>query len=234
MTATRVVPQLAVALDVPNLADARSLAERVAAHAGMLKIGIELFVAEGPSVVSMARALRPVFLDLKLHDIPETVDRAVGRAAALGVKLLTIHAAGGPAMVERAAQRARREGGIDVVAVTVLTSLSDEDLAQAGVAGGARTQALRLARLAWAAGVRHFVCSPHEASDLRGALGKDAILVTPGIRAAASDDDQKRTATAAEAVRAGANVLVVGRPIRDAKDPAEAARLFAAEIESAR
>jgi orotidine-5'-phosphate decarboxylase len=136
-------------------------------------------------------------------------------------------------MLERAAESARREGGIHIVAVTVLTSLSDEDLAKAGVSGGARTHALRLARLAWSAGVRHFVCSPHEAADLRGSLGKDAILVTPGIRAAANGDDQKRTATAAEAVRAGANVLVVGRPIRDAKDPGEAARAFSVEIESA-
>lgn len=199
----------------------------------MLKVGLELFVSEGPTVVSMARALRPVFLDLKLHDIPETVDRAVARCAALGARLVTIHAEGGPAMLERAAERARKEGGIDVIAITVLTSLSDEDLAKTGVVGGTGTQALRLARLAWSCGVRHFVCSPHEASDLRAALGKDAVLVTPGIRASQAGDDQKRVATASEAVRAGANILVVGRPIRDAKDPSEAARTFASEIHSA-
>jgi len=136
-------------------------------------------------------------------------------------------------MLERAAERARKEGGIDVIAVTVLTSLSDDDLAKTGIAGGTGTQALRLARLAWSCGVRYFVCSPHEASDLRAALGKEAILITPGIRAARADDDQKRVATASEAVRAGANILVVGRPIRDAKDPSEAARTFAAEIHAA-
>jgi orotidine-5'-phosphate decarboxylase len=224
------VATLAVALDVASLNEARVLSERVASHADMLKVGLELFVSEGPAVVAMARALKPVFLDLKLHDIPETVDRAVARCAALGARLVTIHAAGGPAMLERAADRARKEGGIDVIAVTVLTSLSDDDLAKTGVSAGTKAQAIALARLAWSCGVRYFVCSPHEARDLRGALGKDAVLVTPGIRASGGADDQKRVATASEAVRAGADILVVGRPIRDANDPSEAARSFAAEI----
>ena len=178
---------------------------------------------------------RPVFLDLKLHDIPETVDRAVGRAAALGAKFVTVHASGGGAMLERAAQRAAKEAsGLTIVAVTVLTSLDDADLRQLGVTRGLGEQALALAKLAWDVGVRGFVSSPREVATMRAALGPEAILITPGIRATTNvSDDQKRTATAQAAVADGADWLVVGRPIRDAKDPRAAALAVRAEIAGA-
>jgi orotidine-5'-phosphate decarboxylase len=180
-----------------------------------------------------------VFLDLKLHDIPETVERAVARAAALDVKVLTVHASGGPAMLRRAVARAEKEGGgVAVAAVTVLTSFDAADLSAIGAGSDVGAHAERLARMAWSEGVRSFVCSPHEAARLRDALGPGAALITPGVRAfsspAAPTDDQKRTMTAAEAVRAGATWVVVGRPIRDAADPLAAARAIAADIAAAR
>lgn len=234
MTASRVI----VALDVPSLDEARALALDVRDAVGMLKVGLELFVQAGPQAVALGRhATRPVFLDLKLCDIPETVDRAVARAAALGAKMLTVHAGGGPAMLRRAVERAQREGGgLEIVAVTVLTSLDAADLGAMGVGGDVATHVERLARMAWAEGVRAFVCSPHEASTLRAALGGDAVLVTPGVRAAtaAGADDQKRTMSAGEAVRAGADWVVVGRPIRDASDRLAAARAIAGEVDAAR
>lgn len=234
MTSSRVI----VALDVPSLEEARALAREVRDAAGMLKVGLELFVEAGPQALAMARDVgRPVFLDLKLCDIPETVDRAVARAAALGAKMLTVHAGGGPAMLRRAAERARREGGgLEIVAVTVLTSLDAADLGAMGVGGDVATQVERLARMAWGEGVRAFVCSPHEGSKLRAALGSDAVLVTPGVRAAATGggDDQKRTMTAGDAARAGADWVVVGRPIRDARDRLAAARAIAEEVDAAR
>jgi len=234
VTSSRVI----VALDVPSLEEARALALDVRDAVGMLKVGLELFVEAGPHAVALGRDTgRPVFLDLKLCDIPETVDRAVARAAALGAKMLTVHAGGGPAMLRRAVERARREGGgLEIVAVTVLTSLDAADLGAMGVGGDVATQVERLARMAWTEGVRAFVCSPHEASRLRVALGAGAVLVTPGVRAAAAagGDDQKRTMSAGEAVRAGADWVVVGRPIRDARDRLAAARAIAEEVDAAR
>jgi orotidine-5'-phosphate decarboxylase len=229
---------LVVALDFSALGDASRLATRVCAAAGMFKVGLELFVAEGPAAVrEIARETgRPVFLDLKLHDIPETVERAVARASAMGVRVLTVHGSGGRAMLRRAVDRAAKEGtGLQIAAITVLTSLDDGDLASAGVGGGVMAQAERLAALAWEEGVRAFVCSPREAARLRALLGPEATLITPGVRpgAGAVSDDQKRTMTAAEAVAAGARWLVVGRPIRDAPDPLAAARALAAEIDHA-
>jgi orotidine-5'-phosphate decarboxylase len=204
----------------------------------MLKVGLELFVHAGPPALALgAEVGRPVFLDLKLHDIPETVDRAVARASALGAQMLTVHASGGRAMLRRAVERAEREAaGLQIVAVTVLTSHDDADLADIGVGGAVAPQVERLARMAWGEGVRAFVCSPHEASRLRGALGPEATLVTPGVRPAgeAGKDDQKRTLTAGEAVEAGAGWVVVGRPIRDASDPRAAANAINREIEAAR
>jgi orotidine-5'-phosphate decarboxylase len=150
--------------------------------------------------------------------------------------MLTVHASGGPAMLRMAVERARREGGsLQVAAVTVLTSLDSSDLAAIGVAGDVAAHVVRLARMAWSEGVRAFVCSPHEAAPLRAALGPEATLVTPGVRAGqdASKDDQKRTMSAGEAVRAGASWVVVGRPIRDAADPAAAARSIAQEVAAA-
>ena len=234
MTGSRVI----VALDLPSLEEARALAREVRDAVGMLKVGLELFVEAGPQALSMAHDVgRPVFLDLKLCDIPETVDRAVARGAALGAKMLTVHAGGGPTMLRRAVERARREGGgLEIVAVTVLTSLDAADLGAMGVAGDVAAQVERLARMAWGEGVRHFVCSPHEAARLRAALGGDAVLVTPGVRAggAGGADDQKRTMSAGEAVRAGADWVVVGRPIRDAGDRLAAARAIAGEVDAAR
>jgi orotidine-5'-phosphate decarboxylase len=203
----------------------------------MLKVGLELFVEAGPPAVALgAEAGRPVFLDLKLHDIPETVERAVARASSLGARMLTVHAAGGPAMLRRAVERAAKEGqGLEIVAVTVLTSFDAADLDVTGVPGDVGSQVERLARLAWDQGVRAFVCSPHEAGRVRRALGPSATIVTPGVRPASSarGDDQKRTMTAGEAITAGADWVVVGRPIRDAADPAGAARAIAQEARAA-
>ncbi len=209
---------------------------RVSEGVGMLKIGLELFVSEGPPCVALgAEAGLPVFLDLKLHDIPETVDRAVARAAALGVRYLTVHAQGGADMLARAAARAQREGGLDVVAVTVLTSLDARDLRTAGVEGTPREAALRLARVARDAGVGAFVCSAEEVAAMRGEVGREAVIFTPGIRL--PDDpasDQRRVASPGRAIADGASWLVVGRPIRDAADPLETCRAIARAIAEAR
>ncbi len=231
--------RLVFALDLPTLDQARAMAHAVHEAVGMFKVGLELFVEAGPrAITAVAEAGRPVFLDLKLHDIPETVDRAVGRASSLGARMLTVHASGGPAMLRRAAERAAKEGaGLQIVAVTVLTSLDWGDLTAIGLEGGVAGSVERLARMAWAEGVRAFVCSPHEAASLRAALGPEATLVTPGVRASSGGsggDDQKRTMTAREAIRAGASWVVVGRPIRDAADPLAAARAIASEVEHAR
>jgi orotidine-5'-phosphate decarboxylase len=225
------------ALDFASLVEAKAAALRVKDAIGMVKVGLELFVEAGPEAARLGRDVgRPVFLDLKLHDIPETVERAVARAAELGVRYLTVHAQGGPAMLKRAAARAAAAGtGLEIVAVTVLTSLDAADLAAMGVGGDVSAHAQRLARVAWEAGVRAFVCSPHEARAMRGALGKDATLITPGVRPdTGGADDQKRVATPAQAIADGADWLVVGRPIRDAADPLAAARAIADEARRAR
>ncbi|HEX4513930.1 MAG TPA: orotidine-5'-phosphate decarboxylase [Polyangiaceae bacterium] len=217
---------LYVALDTPSLAEARTLAERVKESVDGFKVGLELFVSEGPSAVVSFALLRPVFLDLKLHDIPETVERAVARACATGAKLLTVHASGGPAMLERAVERAAKENtGLRILAVTVLTSLDAGDLEAVGVSRDPASQALTLAKMARKHGVDGFVCSPKEVRALRDSLGDDVMLVTPGVRPAGGDasGDQKRTGTPEGAVAAGASAVVVGRPIRDAADPAAAA-----------
>ncbi len=231
-------PRVIFALDLPSVDQAKAMALAVKDEIGMLKVGLELFVEAGPRAVAIGKECgRPVFLDLKLHDIPETVERAVARASALGARLLTVHASGGPAMVRRAVERAAKEGGtMEIAAVTVLTSFDGKDLDAVGAGSDVGAQSERLARLAWDAGARTFVCSPHEASRLRVAIGGAATLVTPGVRAAetANKDDQKRTMTATEAVAAGADWLVVGRPIRDAADPPAAARRIANEIAAAR
>jgi orotidine-5'-phosphate decarboxylase len=226
------------ALDLPGLERAHAMALAVSEAVGMLKVGLELFVEAGPVAVAIGReARRPVFLDLKLHDIPETVERAVARASSLGARMLTVHASGGAAMLRRAVERAHKEGaGLEIVAVTVLTSLDQGDLTAIGMGGDVPAQVERLARLSWNEGVRSFVCSPHEAARLRAALGPEATLVTPGVRAAGSGgkDDQKRTMAAGDAIAAGASWVVVGRPIRDAADPLAAAQAIAAEVDAAR
>jgi len=232
--------RLVFPLDFATYDEARAAASRVASSIGVLKIGLELFVREGPRAVQIGRDLGlDVFLDLKLLDIPQTVARTVAAAADLGVRYLTVHAAGGAEMMRRAAVEAGRADGLILLAVTVLTSLDDADLSSHGVQEGAAKQALRLAQLARGAGIRGFVTSPTEVQALRQALGKDALLVTPGIRptldgapaaGAASNEDQKRTATPTGAVAAGADLLVIGRPIRDAADPPAAARSILQEI----
>jgi orotidine-5'-phosphate decarboxylase len=202
-----------------------------------VKVGLELFVGAGPSVVGIGNDVGlPVFLDLKLHDIPETVERAVGQASQLGARLVTVHASGGRAMLRRAVGRADKDAaGLAICAVTVLTSLDDRDLADLGISGSPADAAVRLATMAWDEGVRWFVCSPAEVRGLREALGKDAVLVTPGVRPADSaKGDQKRIATPEEAIANGATWVVVGRPIRDASDRLAAARGIADAIMRAR
>lgn len=228
---------IAFALDYASVDEARAAARLVAPAIGMIKVGLELFVGAGPSVVALGKEVGlPVFLDLKLHDIPETVERAVAQASSLGARLVTVHASGGRTMLRRAVERAAREGGeLAICAVTVLTSLDDADLRDVGLAGPASEAALRLARVAFEEGVRWFVCSPAEVRSLRSALGKDAVLVTPGVRpASAAKGDQKRVATPEQAIADGADWVVVGRPIRDASDPLAAARAIAAAIQESR
>jgi orotidine-5'-phosphate decarboxylase len=222
---------LCVALDAPDLATAEAWAGAVAPHAGLLKVGLELFSAEGGAAVRRIAAHGPVFLDLKLHDIPNTVAGAVRSLAPLQPAWLTIHAAGGAAMIaaareaaEKAAERAGSAQRMRILAVTVLTSLDAAALAETGVAGGTVQQVLRLARLAVAAGADGLVCSPREVAPLRDALGDGPALVVPGVRPAGSAaDDQARTATPEEMAAAGADFVVVGRPITKAADPAAAA-----------
>jgi len=221
-------------LDYATLSEARLGVQAVRDAIGVVKVGLELFVREGGAAVQLGRELGlPVFLDLKLYDIPATVEGAVANAIALGARFLTVHAAGGRAMLE-AATRQARASNLSVVAVTVITSLDQADLGAQGIAATPAEHALRLARLAWEAGVRSFVCSPAEVGGLRSALGRDAVLITPGIRpSGAQSQDQKRVATPSQAIANGADLLVVGRPIRDAADRESAARSIVAEIEQA-
>ncbi len=230
-------PPIAFALDFASAEEARAAAREVAPAVGMVKVGLELFVNAGPEIVRVGRDVGlPVFLDLKLHDIPETVERAVAQAAHLGARLITVHASGGRTMLRRAALRAEAEGtDLAICAVTILTSLDDSDLADLGLAGPSADAAVRLAKLAWDEGVRWFVCSPAEVARIRAALGPDAVLVTPGVRPASSEHgDQKRVATPEDAIRSGASWVVVGRPIRDAKDRLAAARAIAEGIAKVR
>ena len=214
---------LALALDVSSADEALRLVEQTAASVGVYKIGMQLFYAEGPALVRRIKGQgRKVFLDLKLHDIPNTVASAVRSLTPLGVDFLTLHAGGGPAMLRAAADAA---GDMRLLAVTVLTSMDGEELQSVGIAQPPADQVLQLALLAQAVGIGGLVCSAHEAKLLRQSLGSDAFLVCPGIRPPGSDQgDQKRVATPVEALADGANLLVIGRPIRSAKDPGLAAR----------
>jgi orotidine-5'-phosphate decarboxylase len=235
MTATK-CDALAFALDYPNLSEAQRGAELIAPHVGVLKVGLELFVREGAAATKLGDRLGcKVFLDLKLHDIPETVDRAVASAIHFGVRYLTLHASGGPRMLEAAQRRVERErANLTLLAVTVLTSLDEADLSAIGVSESPSAHVLRLARFARQQRIPGLVCSTAELGVLRQELGEDAVLVTPGIRPAGSSaGDQKRVGTPTSAIQDGANLLVVGRPIRDAADPAAAARAIADEIAKA-
>lgn len=225
--------RLIVALDVERQDEAVRLRERVGDAAGLFKVGLELFSAAGPEAVRGIGARR-CFLDLKLHDIPETVARTVKRLAALPeVALLTVHASGGRAMLERAVEAAGPDGP-GILAVTVLTSLDVADLVATGCDPDLERVVLQRAMLAQAAGCRGVVASPREVRALRAALPAPFLIVTPGIRPSGGHTaDQKRTATAAEAIGEGASHVVVGRPIRDAGDPRAAAVRLAAEIADA-
>jgi len=226
--------RLIAALDVEDRAQADALVARLGGAASWLKIGLELFIAAGPELVrDYAAAGRRIMLDLKLHDIPATVERAVARVGGLGAELLTIHAGGGRAMIGAAAAAARAAGPgrPRILAVTVLTSLDQRDLAEVGAAGPLEELVVRRARLAADAGADGVVASPQEAARLRAELPPDFLIVTPGVRpAGAAAGDQKRVLTAGDARAAGADLVVVGRPIRDAADPAAAARAIAAEL----
>ena len=225
--------RLYAALDTPALPAALALARRLAGHVDGLKLGLEFFVGEGPEGVRKgSEAGAAIFLDLKLHDIPNTVAGAVRAALALGPRMMTLHAGGGPAML-----RAARDAAADsadppqLVAVTVLTSLDDADLAAVGQAGPALDQVRRLAGLAQACGLAGVVCSPLEIAQLRSDCGPDFRLVVPGIRpAGAAAGDQKRLMSPAAAAAAGASDLVVGRPITAAADPAAAAVAIRGEL----
>lgn len=227
--------RLIVALDVPDRQAADALVTEIGDHASWVKIGLELFIAAGPALVrEYAGAGRRVMLDLKLHDIPATVERATRRAAALGARLLTIHAAGGRAMMEAAARAAREDQAADrlrVLAVTVLTSMTDADVALVGAGEPVERLVTRRAQLAMEAGCDGVVCSPAEAELVRRGAPDDFLIVTPGVRpAGTARGDQARVTTPAAAIRAGADLIVVGRPIRDAASPRQAAADIAAEL----
>ena len=224
----RPADRIAVALDVPTLSEAKALAASLAGRVGWFKVGLELFVAHGPDAVAAVGAHGPVFLDLKLHDIPTTVARAVRTAAGAGAGLLTVHAAGGPTMLRAAIEAAG--DGVRLVAVTVLTSLGAEDLAALALPPAAE-RVPHLARLAVDAGVDALVCAPADLGGVRAAVGGAPLLITPGIRPdPARVDDHARALGPAEAVAAGADLLVVGRPITRAEDPAAAADAIAAAL----
>ena len=217
-----------LALDLPQLDAARALAEKVKAHVGGLKLGLEFFCAHGHhGVHEIAHVGLPIFLDLKLHDIPNTVAGAMQAIHVLEPAIVTVHAAGGQAMMEDA--KAAAATGTKVVAVTMLTSLDERDLARTGVNGNAHDQVLRLAELAQTAGLDGIVCSGREVAGVRKQW-KDGFFVVPGLRLNGPDGDQKRVVTPRQARDDGASVLVVGRPISRAEDPVQAAREIEATL----
>jgi orotidine-5'-phosphate decarboxylase len=226
--------RLIVALDVPKPDDARALVDRLAGHVGLFKVGSQIFTLAGPVLVReiVARGQR-VFLDLKFHDIPNTVAGAVASASRLGVSLVDVHGLGGRAMMEAAAG-ALPAMGTRLLAVTILTSHDEETLDEIGVNGSMAESVRRLALLAKEAGADGVVASPHEVAIVREACGSGFLIVTPGIRpAGAAPGDQARAATPAAALAAGADYLVVGRPITAAADPAAAADAIVDEMEAA-
>ena len=228
------VNPILVALDVPSAKDALRLAEALEAHVGGYKVGLELLMGAGPAVVTTLAGLgKPVFCDAKLHDIPNTVAAAAARIGALGARWVTVHAAGGAAMLQAAVEGlADGAGGRDagVLAVTVLTSLDDRALAAAGVADGVQAQTGRLAVLARSAGVEGVVCSVAELATVSH-HAPGLLKVTPGVRpAGTSVGDQKRVATPRRAVSDGADLIVIGRPITRAADPVAAAEAILAEL----
>lgn len=241
MTEPKVVTardRLIFALDVNSRHEAEELAKKLVGHVGMFKVGLELYSAEGPAMVNALQRLgAPIFLDLKLHDIPTTVERSAVVASRMSIKFLTVHASGGPRMLQAACRGAREGAGTGkeatkILAVTVLTSMELSDLDAIGLAGPVGAAATRLATIADQAGCFGVVASAREATALRHATRKEFAIVTPGIRPAGADmDDQARNETPGAAIDAGADYLVVGRPIRDAEDPAAAADAIVEEME---
>ena len=235
--------QLLIALDVPTGGEALQLADTLRGAVGGFKIGNRLFTAEGPVIVrTLAAKGDRVFLDLKFHDIPNTVAQAVAAATSLGAWMINVHAGGGLAMMEAAADSARKTAAAEgrprplLIGVTVLTSMNAATLEQVGVTSAVLDQVGRLARLAQRAGLDGVVASPQETGLIRRLCGREFAVVTPGIRggaAAAGKDDQERTLTAAQAIKEGSSYLVVGRPVIGAPDPREAAARIAAEIREA-
>jgi orotidine-5'-phosphate decarboxylase len=224
-TVTEPRHRLIVALDVSSAADARRIVAAVGDSALTYKVGMQLYTAEGPSVVrDLVASGRRVFLDLKYHDIPNTVGAAVREAAQLGVSMLTVHASGAGKMLRAAVEASKSAPHMMILAVTVLTSMDDQELAAIGVRESMADEVSRLAKLAISQGVHGIVASPREASRLRAELGDQFAIVTPGVRPAGGTmGDQVRVATPAEAIAAGASHIVVGRPITEATDPAAAA-----------
>jgi orotidine-5'-phosphate decarboxylase len=229
--------QIFCALDRPDLDGALALGRSLADVVDGFKLGLEFVTANGPDGVRRIGELGlPVFLDLKFHDIPNTVAGAVEASRALGVAMLTLHVSGGPDMLRSAVETARaREPCLRLIGVTVLTSLKDADLAALGISERVGAHVARLAALAWDSGLDGVVCAPHEVALLRSSLPPEFKLVVPGIRPPGSvAGDQKRTQTPADAAAAGADVLVIGRPITEAPDPRASARAIHAEIAAAR
>jgi orotidine-5'-phosphate decarboxylase len=222
--------RIIVALDVPTSEAALALVNQLSPHPGLFKIGLQLYTAAGPEIVRAARELGGrIFLDLKLHDIPNTVARAVESANSLGVEMLTLHLSGGRSMVEAGARAA--DPGMLLLGVTVLTSADETTLRETGIDSPIEEQVLRLAQLGVESGLPGLVASAHEIVPLRAAFGGGIKIVTPGIRPAGSAaDDQKRAMTPIEALRAGADFLVIGRPITAAKDPRSALERIVADV----
>jgi orotidine-5'-phosphate decarboxylase len=233
--------QLIVALDVESADAGARLAESLRGRVGLFKVGSEVFTAEGPVLARhLVTSGHKVFLDLKFHDIPNTVRAAAREAAAMGASIFDVHAIGGRAMMQAALEGAREGAARSgrprplVVGVTILTSLAAPDLDELGVQGGPEASVVRLARLAQAAGLDGVVASAKEIESIRRACGRRFVIVTPGIRMpAAASNDQSRVATPAAAIQAGASYLVVGRPITQAADPPAAAQAIVAEMERA-
>lgn len=219
---------ICVALDSRDPDTNLDLARDVAECVGYVKLGLTSFTAGGPNHARELIGVRPLFVDLKLHDIPAQIESAIANIGELGASLTTIHAAGGADMVKAAVAAAPED--LKVIGVTVLTSIDDATLESIGIEGGATDAVLRLAELALGAGVDGLVCSPLEVAAIRSRFGSEPVLVVPGIRPRATTDDQKRTMGPREALDAGADLLVIGRPITGAPDPARAATEIAASL----
>ncbi|OLC72450.1 MAG: orotidine 5'-phosphate decarboxylase [Deltaproteobacteria bacterium 13_1_40CM_4_54_4] len=233
--------RLIVALDVGDLGEVKELVKLLASEVGMFKVGKQLFTHAGPQAVRLIQELGgEVFLDLKFHDIPNTVAKAAVEATRLGVKMFNVHASGSLEMMRATAKEARRVCHQQnlrkpiMLAVTVLTSLNQDDLKRVGVDGRVADQVVRLALLTKEAGMDGVVASPHEVADIRSACGRRFVIVTPGIRPRdAGRNDQQRVMTPADAIQASVDYIVVGRPILAAKDPVAAARKIIAEMQGA-